>query len=115
MTEVVTPPPPVPEPAEKPETDPFASGRHTSEWTVTKIALVVGAVLEALATGIHSLQAGGVNATWFAMALAVIGVVLQAATFFGYQKGRATVKAAAITADAVVNAAANRAGASTLP
>lgn len=114
MTDIAPTPPPVPEPEEKPGTDPFAAGRHTSEWSVTRLAVVVGAILETMATGIHGLQAGGVNATWFAVALAVIGVALQVVSIFGYQKGRATVKAAAITADAVVNAAANR-GASSTP
>lgn len=75
-------------------------GHQTSEWNLTLIAQVVGAALEGLATAIQTMQAGGVNATWFAIALALIGVVLQVATAFGYVKGRAQVKSAQLIADA---------------
>lgn len=93
------PVPPAPEsPASK---DPMTSGKHTTEWTLTLIAQVLGGVLEMAATAIQTLQAGGVNATWFAGVLAIIGVVLQVATAFGYVRGRAIVKSAALAAGAL--------------
>lgn len=73
-------------------------GFETSEWTLTKAAVVLGCVLEGAAGTMHALMDSGVSAPWFPMALAVCGFVLQAASIFGYQKGRAVVKAAAIDA-----------------
>jgi hypothetical protein len=79
------------------DTNPLAPGNTTSEFRLTQLALVAGVVLEGAGGVIQGLQSGGVNATWFAIALAVIGMLVQVCSLFGYVKGRAVVKAAALT------------------
>jgi hypothetical protein len=81
--------------------DPLAPGKETSEWTLAKVAVVIGIVLQASAGTLYELQGAGINAPWFPIALAGIGTILQVLTFAGYNKGRALVKVAAIEAGLV--------------
>jgi hypothetical protein len=83
------------------ETNPTAPGGTTSEGKLTKVAFAVGLVLESAAGVLHSLQDAGQVAPWFPTVLAVIGVLLQIATFFGYTKSRTLLKSQIIASDAV--------------
>lgn len=69
-------------------------GVGTSEFKLTVAAFIAGTILDAAGGAIQSLQAGGVNATWFATALAVLGVLVQIMSVFGYQKSRTALKVA---------------------
>lgn len=75
-------------------------GSTTSEYRLTLAAIVIGTVAEAVAGILQSLQAQGVAAPWFPTALLVVGLVMQVAALFGYQKARAVVKVAALEAGA---------------
>lgn len=83
-----------------PDTNPAASGPATSEFKLTAVAVVIGAILEGVVGVLHSLQDAGMSAPWIPAVLAIIGVVLQVATLLGYQKSRTLVKASLIAADA---------------
>lgn len=69
-----------------------ATGSSTSEFKLTVLAFIIGTVLDAVATVLHSLQDAGMSAPWFAIALAVLGTVTQVAALFGYTKSRTLVK-----------------------
>lgn len=79
------------------DTNPMASGSTTSEWTITKVAMVVGGILEGAAVALGTLQGQVAAGPWLAAVLAVIGVLLQVAAVFGYQKGRTVLKATMIS------------------
>lgn len=81
------------------DTTPATSGTSTSEFKLTTAAMVLGAVLEGVATVLHTLQDSGISAPWFSVALVALGAVIQVASLFGYQKSRTLVKAALIAAD----------------
>lgn len=76
------------------------TGKATSEFSLTRIAVIVGAVLEAGAGVLHVLQESGTAAPWFPAVMAIVGALLQICTIFGYQRGRALVKQAAVYAEA---------------
>ncbi len=82
------------------ETNPAAPGNTTSEFSLTRIALIVGALLETAAGVLHTLQDSGVAAPWFPAVLAVLGALIQVAGLFGYVKSRTLVKAALAASDA---------------
>ena len=77
-----------------PTTEAVTPGKQTSEFKLTAVAMIAGAVLEAFAAILHTLQDQGVQAPWMAAVFAVIGVLLQVASLLGYQKTRAAVKVA---------------------
>jgi hypothetical protein len=91
------------EPAKPVETNPSAAGHTTSEFKLTALAMIVGSILEAVAGVMHSLQDAGMGASWFAMAFAIIGALIQIAGLAGYQKGRTLLKAAMLASDAPTN------------
>lgn len=78
-------------------TNPAAPGNQTSEFKLTRIALVLGAALEGFAGILHTLKDAGVEAPWFATALLVVGAAVQIASLFGYQRSRTVVKAQMIS------------------
>lgn len=78
------------------ETNPTKQGLKTSEGKLTAAAMILGAVLEGLSVVLHSLPS--TDAPWFPMALAVVGMLLQVCSLFGYQKARATIKGEMIAA-----------------
>lgn len=79
-----------------------SAGSKTSEFRLTKYVLIGGAVLEALALVLHSLQEQGLGGQVVVTALLVVGVALQVASLLGYQRSRATVKAAEALANVAV-------------
>lgn len=81
------------------ETTPAAPGMSTSEGKLTLVAVVVGTILEALASVLHYAQDAGHAAPWFPAVLAVVGVLLQLATLMGYQKSRTLLKASIIASE----------------
>jgi hypothetical protein len=80
-------------------TNPTAPGPQTSEFKLTVVALIVGAILEGASAVLHGLQEAGTQAPWIPGVLAVIGALLQVASIFGYQKGRAVVKSSMILSE----------------
>jgi hypothetical protein len=77
-------------------TNPLAPGLATSEGRLTLAAQVAGFVI-ATYGGILARYAGEhPDLRWPAVAVMLVGVVLSAATLFGYQKGRAVVKSMAL-------------------
>jgi hypothetical protein len=83
-----------------PDTNPAAPGSSTSEFKLTIVAFVIGSLLELAAGIMHSIQDAGQGASWFPMVFSVLGALTQILGLFGYQKGRAVVKASLIAADA---------------
>jgi hypothetical protein len=81
-------------------------GKESTEFKLTRLAFMVGTLLEVVAATLHSLQAGGVSAPWFPAVLTVVGVALQVLPLVGYQKSRTLVKAEAARAAAPDDAAA---------
>ena len=81
------------------ETNPTAPGMSTSEGKLTLVAIILGTVLEGLASVLPALQDSGHAAPWFPTALAVVGVLLQVASFLGYTKSRTILKATAIASE----------------
>jgi hypothetical protein len=79
-------------------TVPAPSGTSTTEFKLTVAAMILGVVLETVATVLHSLQDAGVDKPWIPAVLAVIGALIQMASLFGYTKSRTVVKVAALTA-----------------
>jgi hypothetical protein len=84
------------------ETNPAAPGSTTSEFRLGAVVMVVGLCLEAAAGILHGLQDTIGGAAWFPTVLAVLGALIQVATFLGYNKGRVLTKAALVAADAPV-------------
>lgn len=78
-------------------------GSSTTEFKLTVAAMILGTILECVAAVLHGLQDAGVDKPWMAIVFAVIGVLLQMASLFGYQKARALVKSSALLADAPAN------------
>lgn len=76
------------------------TGEGGTRHGLTKIAFVIGAVLEGFAGVLLTLQAGGIVAGWFPMALAVVGVILQISTYFGYVRSETLIKRAVLEARA---------------
>lgn len=85
---------------------PLKPGSNTSEYRLTVVMILIGTVAEAAGGVFHSLQAHGVDAPWFPTALLVAGLVMQVSSLFGYVKGRAVLKAAALEAGVVDSTAA---------
>lgn len=79
-------------------TNPLAAGSTTSEGQYTLVAVIAGTVLEAVGSILTALEHTHPNASWMALALVAVGALLQAATLFGYNKGRALLKSNAILA-----------------
>lgn len=81
------------------DTDPTKSGLATSEGKLTIVVMVAGAVLEAVAGILHTLQDVGAAAPWFPSVLAGIGALLTVASALGYQRSRTALKATMIATD----------------
>lgn len=72
----------------------MADGTQTSEFKLTVVAQVLGAILEAASVALHTLGDAGLGGSIVSVALVVVGVLLQIATLMGYQKARTMVKVA---------------------
>ncbi len=79
-------------------------GQKTSEFKLTTLAIILGAVLEGGATTLHILEGAGVTAPWMASALTLAGVLLQVAALAGYQRSRTLLKLGQMQADAQIEA-----------
>lgn len=73
---------------------PGSSGFNTSEFSLARLVIVIGVLLESAAGALHALQDNGISAPWFTTALVVMGVALQACAALGYIRGRSMVKVA---------------------
>lgn len=76
-------------------THPADAGHTTTEWSITKVATAIGALLEvSVVPGLIALKDAFPQFVWVPVVLGLAGVVLQIAVALGYQKSRATVKVA---------------------
>jgi hypothetical protein len=81
-------------------------GAGTSEFTLTKWAIIIGTVLQIIAGALESLQQAGLFHSGttadhvVAAVLVIVGLVLQVASVFGYQSSRTAVKVGAMQAAA---------------
>ena len=74
------------------EETPAPTGASTSEFKLTAVLVVIGGVLEAVATVLHSIQSAGSAAPWIPAVLVVVGALLQLFSSLGYVKSRTLVK-----------------------
>jgi hypothetical protein len=73
------------------------SGTKTSEFSLTAVSVVLGACMEGAAVVLNQLQANGIDRPWIHSVMIVCGMLLQAASIFGYQKSRTVLKAVEMT------------------
>ncbi len=73
-------------------------GTETSEFKFASVLFIAGTALEAVAAALQSLSDNGSQMHWLAGALVLAGALKQIFAFLGYNKGRATLKAASIRA-----------------
>lgn len=94
-------------------------GAQTSEFSLTKLAMIIGTIatiLFGLLSQVQGLIPGGSKeAGYIAAALAVCAMALKLASLFGYQSSRTDVKVAAIEKQAQVVAVQVQAAAKASP
>lgn len=88
-------------------------GSQSTEFKLTVAAIIVGLVLEgSVIPVLEYLKSVGIDSPLIGVALAVSGVLIQIASLFGYNKGRALVKAESIRQQGFAAQAAEQAAAS---
>lgn len=89
-----------------------APGASTSEFTLTKYAVIIGTILQVVAGALESLQSaglfhsGGTADHVVAAVLVIAGLVLQVCSVLGYQGSRTALKTAGIQGAAAQGIAA---------
>lgn len=86
------------------DTNPLASGKTTSEYSVTLIASILSILVTVVGVAsnfIDVAKQAGVGGKWFTIAATVVGTLGTILSALGYQVARSNVKTAAIAAGAV--------------
>lgn len=75
-------------------------GKETSEFSLTKLVLIVGSVVTGAGVVLEGLAQAGVGEKWIGLALVIVGSLTNLLRIAGYQSGRNQFKTAALEASA---------------
>jgi hypothetical protein len=86
--------------------DTVSTGSSTSEFSLTKLVLVVGTLVTAIGTTLAVLPTVGVSGHWVGVALAGLAMVSKVLALLGYQNARTSLKQSELAAASARGAAA---------